>query len=61
MWRRRMKWCALAATRLIIATWHHNKTWISISNRSMSLKGEKSLIVVLQVEGSDYSVKRGSL
>jgi len=30
----------------------NNKTWVSISNRFMSLKSGKSLMVVLRVKGS---------
>jgi hypothetical protein len=37
------------------------KTQKSISNRSIILKGEKSLVVVSQVEESYYPIKRGSL
>jgi hypothetical protein len=44
MWRHCMTWRALAAIRLQIAFYHYNKTWISISNRSMSVKDEKSLM-----------------
>ncbi len=38
-----------------------NKTWISISNRFVSLKGGKSLTVVLGVEGSIIVLKEGPL
>jgi hypothetical protein len=58
MWRRRITGRALAATNVAIAFWYHNRTWISIFNRSICLRGEKSLMVVSQVKGSYYSKKR---
>jgi hypothetical protein len=43
---------SLVTTRLKITSQHHGETRKSRSNRSMSLKGKKSSIVVLWVEGS---------
>ena len=61
MWRWRMTWRALAAITLRIAFSHRDKTRRSISNRFISLKGEKSLMVVSWVEGSYQTIIRGSL
>lgn len=38
----------------------HGETWKSRSNRSMSLKGGKSSMVVLWIEGSYYTMKKSS-
>jgi hypothetical protein len=40
---------------------YRNETRKSISNRSIILKGEKSPVVVSRVEGSYYTIKKGSL
>jgi hypothetical protein len=61
MWRWRTSWRALAATTLRKTFLHYNKTQKSISDRSIILKGEKSLVVVSRVKGSYYTIKRGSL
>jgi hypothetical protein len=61
MWRRRMTGHALAAIKVAIVVLCYYRTWISIFNRSMCLNNEKSLMVVSQVEGSYYKLKRGSL
>lgn len=42
MGRRHMKWRALTATRLTVASEHYNKARISILDCFMSLKGEKA-------------------
>jgi hypothetical protein len=60
MWQRRMTQHSLVTTGLTITSQYRSETWKSRSNRSMSLKGEKSSIVVLWVEGSYYTMKRGS-
>jgi hypothetical protein len=60
MWRRRMIQHSLVTTGLTITSQYRGETWKSRSNRSMSLKGEKSSMVVLWVEGSYYTMKRGS-
>ena len=60
MWRRRMTQHSLVTTGLIINSQYRGQTWKSRSNRSMSLKGEKSSMVVLWVEGFYYTMKRGS-
>jgi hypothetical protein len=60
MWRWRMTWRALAATTLRITFLYRDETRKSISNRSIILKGEKSLVVVSRVKGSYYTIKRGS-
>jgi hypothetical protein len=52
MWRRRITQRALAAITLRITFWYHDKTRKSISNRSMSLNGEKSLMVASRVKRS---------
>jgi hypothetical protein len=46
MWRRRMIQRARLLTRLIVTSHNSSNTRKSRSNRSMSLKGEKSLVVV---------------
>jgi hypothetical protein len=61
MWRCRITGHAVAATKVAIAFSYYYRTWISIFNRSMYLNSEKSSMVVSQVEGSYYRVKRGSL
>ncbi len=61
MWQWRMTWCALAAATLGITFLYRDETRKSISNRFSILKGKKSLVVVSQVEGSYYTIKRGSL
>ena len=58
MWRRRMTQRATAATGLTITAQHRGETRKPRSNRSMSLKGEKSSMVVLWVEGSCYNMER---
>jgi hypothetical protein len=50
---------ATAATRLRMTSQHRGESRKSISSRSMSLKGEKSWVVVLQVEGLYYAIKGG--
>lgn len=47
MWRRRIKQHSLVTTGLTITSQHRGEIWKSKSNHSMSLKGEKSSIVVL--------------
>jgi hypothetical protein len=59
MWQRRMTGHAVAATKVAIAFSCYYRTWISIFNRSMSFNSGKSLMVVSQVEGSYYRVKKG--
>ena len=44
-------------TRLTMTSQYYNETGNPILNRSMSLKGEKSSMVVLWVEGSRYTIK----
>ena len=61
MWQRRLTGPGLAAIEVAIAFSCYYRTWISIFNLSKCLNSEKSLIVVLQVKGSYYRVKRGSL
>ena len=61
MWQWRITWRALAATTLRIPFQYRDKIRRSISNRSTGLKGEKYLIVGLQIEGSYYNIKGGSL
>ena len=46
--------------RLVMTSPHHGEARESISNRSMSLKREKSSMVVLWVKGFYYTMKRGS-
>jgi len=57
MWRRRMIQRVTAATGLKITAQHRGETQNPRSNRSMSLKGEKSSMVVLWAEGSCYNMK----
>jgi hypothetical protein len=60
MWQRRMTRHSMVTTGLTKTSQHRGETWTSGSNPSMSLKGEKSSMVVLWVEGSYYTMKRGS-
>ena len=60
MWRWRMTWRALAATILRKTCLYRNETRKSIANRCIILKGEKGQVVVSRVEGSYYTIKRGS-
>ena len=55
--RRRVTGYALAATRVAIAFQHYNITCITIFNRSMCFKGDKTLIVSLYIKGSYFSLK----
>jgi hypothetical protein len=52
---------APAATRVAIAFQCYKITWITIFNRFICLKGDKSLIVLLYIKGSYFSIKGGSL
>lgn len=60
MSRCRMAQHSLVTTGLTISSQCRGETWKSRSNRSLSLKGEKSSMVVLWVEGSCHTMKRGS-
>jgi hypothetical protein len=60
MWRRRTRQHSLATTGLTITSQHRWETWKSRSNRSMSLKGEKSSMVVpLHYERRLFANHRG--
>jgi hypothetical protein len=50
----------LGRHKVAIAFPCYYRTWTSIFNRFMCLNSEKNLMVVLQVEWSDYRVKAGS-
>jgi hypothetical protein len=60
MCRRRTTGHAVAVTKVSTAFSCYYRTWISIFNRSVCLNSEKNLMVVLQVDGFYYRVKRGS-
>jgi hypothetical protein len=51
----------LGRHKVAIAFSCYYRTWMFIFNRFMCLNSEKNLMVVLQVEGSYYRVKGGSL
>ena len=51
---------ARATTRLTMTSQHRGETRKPRSNRSMSLSGEKSLMVVLWVEDSSYTPQSGA-
>ena len=60
MWQRCIAQRARATTRLTMTSQHRGETRKPRSNRSMSLSGEKSLMVVLWVEDSSYTPQSGA-